>query len=267
MTNTNRPGHSKKVLITGATSGIGWELARLFAGDGYDLVLVSRYDSTLRASGKKLESTYGISVKYIVKDLSHPASPQEIFNELQKDTVRIDILVNNAGFGAYGPFAETDLMTERQMMQLNMVTPTHLTKLFLDEMLKSGGGKILNVASTAAFQPGPLMAVYYATKAYLLSFSEAIASELEGTGVTVTALCPGPTSTGFGKRAKMEGARLVRGKIVMDAETVARIGYKGLMRGKTLVVPGLINKILRLGPRTLPRKLVARMVKSIQKKD
>lgn len=177
----------------------------------------------------------------------------------------MDVLVNNAGFGTYGAFAETDLGTELEMLQLNIATLTHLTKLFLEKMLAEGNGKILNVASTAAFQPGPLMAVYYASKAYVLSFSEALANELRGTGVSVTALCPGPTRTGFQRRAGMGASRLFDWG-VMDAPTVATIGYRGLMRERPLIIPGLKNKLLGFSVRLAPRRLVPAVVRVLQSK-
>jgi uncharacterized protein len=253
----------KAALITGASSGIGYELTRLFARDGYNLVLVARNQKQLMQMADELKEKYSVSVKVISKDLSAASAPEEIFTELQQESIEIDALVNNAGFAVYGLFSETDLDAELQMMQVNMVTLTHLTKLFLPGMLKNRTGKILNLASTAAFQPGPLMAVYYATKAYVLSFSEALANELHGTGVSVTALCPGPTASGFQKKANMEDSKLFSGKI-MDAQTVARSGYRGLMTNKTVVIPGLRNKILVEGERFAPRKMVTRIARSRQ---
>jgi len=253
----------KAALITGASSGIGYELTKLFARDGYNLFLVARNQKQLTHMADELEETYSVSVKVLAKDLSAASAPEEIFTELQQESRGIDALVNNAGFAAYGLFAETDLEAELHMMQVNMVTLTHLTKLFLPGMLHNRTGKILNLASTAAFQPGPIMAVYYATKAYVLSFSEALANELQGTGVSVTALCPGPTASGFQKQAQMEDSKLFSGKI-MDAQTVARIGYRGLMTNKTVVIPGLRNKLLVEGERFVPRKLVTRIARSRQ---
>ena len=253
----------KTALITGASSGIGYELTRLFARDGYNLVLVARNQKQLMQIADELQEKYSVSVKVISEDLSAASAPEEIFTELEQESIGIDALVNNAGFAVYGLFAETDLDAELQMMQVNMVTLTHLTKLFLPGMLKNRTGKILNLASTSAFQPGPLMAVYYATKAYVLSFSEALADELHGTGVSVTTLCPGPTASGFQKKANMEDSKLFSGKI-MDAQTVARIGYRGLMTNKTVVIPGLRNKILVEGERFVPRKMVTRIARSMQ---
>ncbi len=243
------------VLITGASSGIGYELAKRFPRDGHDLVLVARSRQRLEEIGKELSDSAGRAPRLIPRDLSLPRSAEEIFDELRLESVHIGTLVNCAGFGIYGAFVETDIAAEREMMQLNMVALTELTKLAAREMIRKGEGRILNVASTAAFQPGPWMAVYYATKAYVLSFSEALADELGGTGVTVSTLCPGPTRTGFGGRAKMERARVYRTG-VMDAAAVAEAGYRGLKKGEAVIIPGLRNRLTALAARLGPRKLV-----------
>ncbi len=256
---------SKTALITGASSGIGYELAKLFAHDGYRLVLVARNNDSLQRVAYEFTHAYGVPVKVIQKDLSLSRSPGEVFDELERELVCIDVLVNNAGFAAYGLFTQTDLEAALAMMHLNMISRTHLTKLFLKKMLAKGEGKILNVASTAAFQPGPLMAVYYATKAYVLSFSEALAHELRGTGVTMSVLCPGPTRTGFQQRAGMEGSKLFNWG-VMDAGRVAAIGYRGLMRSKTVIIPGLKNKLLAFSVRFCPRSLAPHIVRMMQDK-
>jgi hypothetical protein len=262
---TTPESHCKKTaLITGAASGIGYQLARIFADNDYNLVLVDKIGIKLTEISSKFEQEFGISVKTIIKDLSIATSPDEIFVELQQASIKIHVLVNNAGFGTYGLFNETDLNTELEMLQVNLVCLTHLTKLFLKDMVKQGEGKILNVASAAAFQPGPLMAVYFATKAYVLSFSEAIANELEGTGVTVTVLCPGSTVSAFHEKTGMADSKLLKGKKMMDAETVAEIGYRALMQGKTIVIPGLLNKILAKSVRFTPRKLVTKIVRNMQ---
>jgi uncharacterized protein len=264
--NSNNFNSSKTVLITGASSGIGYELAQIFAINKYNLVLVARNEQKLNEIAHQFQEKFSILTKIIVEDLSLLDVPKKIFQELQQEKITIDILVNNAGFATYGFFWETDLKDELQMMQLNMVALTHLSKLFLKEMVARQQGKILNIASTAAFQPGPLMAVYYATKAYVLSFSEALANELIGTGVTVTALCPGPTESGFQAKANMERSQLVSGKKIMDAKTVAEIGYRGLMNNQTVVIPGLKNQLLALSIRFTPRNLVTKIVRSMQKK-
>ena len=256
---------SKTALITGASGGIGFELAKIFAKNRYHLVLVARNEQRLKEIAEDLRKEHGISVRVIAKDLAHADAPKEIFDTLQRESIHIDILVNNAGYTVFGEFSKTSLTDELQMIQVNIVALTHLTKLFLPEMLKKKSGRILNLGSTAAFQPGPLMAIYYASKSYVLFFSEALAEELRNTGVTVTALCPGPTETGFQKRGKMETSRLVAGKKIMDASTVAEIGYQALMKGKAVVIPGLKNKILAQSIRFSPRRLTPRLVKHLQK--
>ena len=252
----------KTALITGASGGIGYELAKLFAKDGYHIVLVARNREALLYAAGMLRETFEVPVTVMIKDLARPIAPEEIVAELHASGLSIDVLVNNAGFGAWGPFAQTELSAELDMARVNMVAPTQLTKLLLPGMLSRAGGRILNVASTAAFQPGPLMAVYYATKAYVLSWSEALANELRGSGVSVTALCPGPTQTGFHRRAGMHSSRLFHR--TMDAETVAKIGYRGLLRGQTVVIPGFRNRLLALAVRWLPRKTVTRIVRYMQ---
>jgi short-subunit dehydrogenase len=243
-------------LITGASGGIGYELAELFARDRYNLVLVARSGARLSQFADELQRHYGISAKSVTLDLTWPQAPQSLFDQLQLSGVRVDILVNNAGYGVAGEFARLPLEEDLGMMRLNLVALTALTKLFLGPMLARGAGRILNVASTAGFQPGPLMAVYYATKAYVISFSEALADELKGTGVTVTCLCPGATDTGFQKRAGSENSILFRRLRPMDAKTVARDGYRGLMAGKTMVISGFRNWLVAESIRFAPRKLV-----------
>ena len=254
---------NQTALITGASSGIGLELANVFARNGYDLVLVARREDKLLALQSTLEARYGIRAKVLCADLSEPNAPGELFDALQEEKVTIDILVNNAGFATYGEFAQTDLDTELQLLQVNIAALTHLTKLFLPPMLERKRGKILNVASIAAFQPGPLMAVYYASKAYVLSFSEALSEELDGSGVSVTCLCPGTTTSGFQERAAMQSSKLVQGAL-MSAATVANRGYRALMRGQRVSVPGTKNRLFTLAPRILPRSWSAKIVKRAQ---
>jgi len=253
----------KTALITGASNGIGLELAKLFARDQYDLVLVARSEDKLRELAAGMERTHGISALVIAKDLSDTAAPAEVYEQIKAAGIRIDVLVNNAGYGSFGLFAETDLDFELKMIRLNIESLTHLSKLYVRDMIAQKSGRILNVASTASFQPGPLMAVYYASKAYVLSFSEALANELEGTGVTVTALCPGATASGFQEMANMQNSKLVQGAI-MDAKTVAEIGYRGLFDGRTVVIPGLTNRVMAGSVRFVPRKLITKIVRSIQ---
>jgi short-subunit dehydrogenase len=249
-------------LITGASSGIGLELAHLFAHDGYRLVLLARNRNTLRQIGDDLQARYSVTVRIAPKDLAHPATPTELYQELQEAGVVLDVLVNNAGFGLSGAFQGTDWNTENEMMQVNMVAATHLTKLFLPQ-IRAREGKIMNLASTAAFQPGPFMSVYYASKAYILSFSEALAEELEGSGVTVTCLCPGPVKTNFQRRAYLQGTAMANSPLLVDVREVARLGYEGMMRGKRLVIPGWKNRagveLLRISPRSIVTKVVRRL--------
>lgn len=250
-------------LVTGASSGIGLELARLLAGDGYDLVLVARRRDRLEELGRGLEKEHGIRYRTIEADLAEPGAAEQVSHQLE-DPSAVDILVNNAGVGALGPFAKMDIDAERRMIRLNIAALTDLTRLVLAGMLSRRRGRILNVASTAGFAPGPFMAVYYASKAYVISFSEALREELRGSGVTVTVLCPGPTRTEFQEVAHIESVRLFRMPGVMDAAPVARAGYRGLMRGKGLVVPGLMNQILPLAIRVSPRWMVARASRFLQ---
>ncbi|MBO0720352.1 MAG: SDR family oxidoreductase [Blastocatellia bacterium] len=246
----------KTALITGASSGIGYELAGLFAKSGHDLVIVARNEQRLDSLAVELAQRFGINVTVLAKDLSAPTAAEEILAELRHRALHIDILVNNAGFGAYGAFQETGLERELQMIQVNITALTQLTKLILPEMLKRNSGKILNIGSTASFAPSPFVAVYGATKAYVLSFSEALAEELKGTGVTVTVLCPGSTETEFAERAKMTESRLFQGRL-MNAGEVAEIGFRALMEGKTTVIAGIANKLLVFSQRFAPRKMVA----------
>jgi short-subunit dehydrogenase len=250
-------------LVTGASGGIGEELARILARHGHDLVLVARSADKLAALAERLELDHGIKVRAIAKDLARPEAAAEIHEALAAESLAVDVLVNNAGLGLLGKFAEMGIDDDVEMLRLNVEAPTLLTRLFLPAMLERGSGRILNLASTAAFQPGPLMAVYYATKAYVLSFSEALANELAGTGVTVTALCPGPTETGFSSRAGSEQSRLFKGP-TMDARTVAEAGYAGLMAGKPVVIPGLRNRLLAFGVRVTPRRVVTQIARRLQ---
>ena len=252
-------------LVTGASGGIGEELARLFAADGHDLVLVARSRDKLTRLAEELKAKHGVAARVLAADLVRDEAPQEIFEELSADGVTVDALVNNAGVGTYGLFAETDLQSELDLLQVNIVALTHLSKLFLPGMMARRRGYLMNVASTAAFQPGPLMAVYYASKAYVLSLSEALANECEGTGVRISALCPGPTETGFVAAAGMGDSKLFD-RAVMDARTVAVEGYRGLLAGKTIVIPGLRNNLLARSIGFFPRGLVTKVVRGIQEK-
>ena len=246
----------KTALITGASVGIGRELAKLFAKDHFDVALVARNASRLGAVATELEKQFGINAKPFPLDLTSGAAPQFLFDQLQRENIAVDVLVNNAGYGKLGAFADMPYEESAGQISLNIIALTHLTKLFLGPMLARKSGKILNVASTAGFQPGPLMAVYYATKAYVISFSEALSNELHGTGVTVTCLCPGLTDTEFQARAGTERTTLFRRTRPMDAATVAKDGYRALMKGKPLVISGLRNRLLMQSLRLSPRRLV-----------
>lgn len=243
-------------LITGASGGIGYELAKLFANDHHNLVLVARNGPRLTQIADELQRQFGVSVKTVALDLIAPGAPQRLFDELQREGIAVDILVNNAGYGKLGEFAAVPVEESLGQIQLNVTALTCLTRLFLGPMLERGSARIMNVASTAGFQPGPLMAVYYATKAYVISFSEALANELGGKGVTVTCLCPGATDTGFASRAGNDKSRLFKQLAPMDAKSVALKGYRGLIAGKTLAIPGWKNWLLAESLRVSPRKLV-----------
>jgi uncharacterized protein len=249
-------------LITGASSGIGLELARLFAADGSNLVLVARSESKLQQLAAELRQQHGVVASVIAKDLADPAAPQVIFDDLTAQGVTVDVVVNNACFGAVGVVAGLPVQRQLDMIQVNITALTHLTRLFLPGMIERGQGGILNVGSTAGFQPGPNMAIYYASKAYVLSFTEALAEELLATRIKVTCLAPGATATGFAAAAHMEDMLLFR-LGTMDSKTVAQRGYRGFRRGKVIVIPGLKNKLgafaVRLGPRSFVRKLVKRL--------
>jgi len=243
------------VLITGASGGIGYELAKLFARDHHNLVLVARNADKLTQVANELQA-HGITVKTVALDLAQPPAAKFLFDQLQREGISIDILINNAGFGAYGEFAQ---MPEEEILgqiNLNISALTALTRLFLPSMVQRRSGRIMNVASTAGFQPGPLLAVYYATKAYVISFSEAIANELRNSGVTVTCFCPGATHTGFARRAGTEKSRLFQQLGGMSAEKVALDGYRAVMEGRTLAISGLHNWVVAQSTRIAPRKMV-----------
>jgi uncharacterized protein len=253
----------KTALITGASYGIGMELARLFARKGHNLVLVARSADRLRQLASELERAHGTRSLILASDLTEPGAPAYVLDQTTRAEIQVDVLVNNAGFGQFGFFAENDLEVCLQQIQLNVTTLTHLTRLYLPAMIERETGRILNVASTAAFQAGPLMAVYYATKAYVLLFSEAIANELKGTGVTVTCLCPGPTATEFQKRAKITGIRLFKYG-AMDARTVAEDGYRALMAGKPVAISGFKNWLVAQSVRFAPRQMATAVARRLQ---
>jgi hypothetical protein len=251
-------------LVTGASSGIGYELCKLLANDRIDLVLVARDIERLNRIADELGDATGIGVTTLRVDLADPGGPEKVWHAVQEAGLTVEYLINNAGFGNFGIFLDHGTEATLDLLQVNIHALTHLTALFLPGMVERRSGRVMNVASTAAFQAGPLMSTYYASKAYVLHFSEAIAEELEGKGVSVTALCPGPTVTEFHKRARMETSGLVTDRRSMTAEAVAEIGYQGMMRGKTLVIPGMSNKLLTLVVRLAPRKMIARFVHRMQ---
>jgi short-subunit dehydrogenase len=252
-------------LITGASGGIGYELAKLFARDHHNLVLVARSADKLAQVATELQ-VQGLTVKIIALDLASPLAPKFLFDQLQSEGVAVEILINNAGFGAFGEFAQLPEEEILGQIQLNITALTELTRLFLPPMIARRGGRIMNVASTAGFQPGPLMAVYYATKAYVISFSEAIANELHGSGVTVTCFCPGATHTGFAQRAGTEKSRLFKQLGAMSAEKVALDGYRAVMEGRTLAISGTHNWLVAQSTRLAPRKLVTAISRWVAEK-
>ncbi len=256
----------KTALITGASNGIGLELAKIHASKGDNLVLVARNITALEALKSTLEKQYQIKVYIIGKDLSAPNAAQEVYNETTKQHILVDYLINNAGFGDFGMFTETNWDKELQMINLNITTLTHFTKLYLQEMVTRKSGKIMNVASTAAFQSGPQMAIYFATKAYVLSFSEAVNNEVSDKGVTITILCPGATESGFQAAAAMEDSALFKGRKLPTSKEVAEYGYKAMMKGKTVAIHGLMNNIMATAVRFFPRALIVKITRKIQDK-
>lgn len=254
-------------LITGASGGIGAEFAKLLAAQGYNLVLVARSEEKMRQLATNLQSSYGTQVRVLAYDLADPAVPHKIFATLEESGTHIDLLVNNAGFGVHGEFAQADLKEALEMAQVNMLSLVSLTRLFLPGMVARRRGWILNVGSTGSFAPVPLMALYGASKAFVLSFSEALNEELKGQNVKVSALCPGATLTGFQERAAATHLRIMRDGATMSAERVAQIGYAGLMRGRAVIVPGAFNRwmtwMIRFSPRSLVRRLSHQMMQSV----
>ncbi len=248
----------KTALITGASGGIGKEFAQLFAENGYNLVLVARSEDKLKRIANELESQYKITVIILAEDLAKPNTASKLYAEVKKRGIIIDTLINNAGFGDFQDFVEEDLNTVKEMLQLNVTTLTELTSLFVKEMKARNNGKILNIASTAAFQPLPKFAVYAATKAYVLHFTEALHYELRNTAIKVSVLCPGPTSTGFNKRANAEKLNFLKNG--MSPQVVAQTGHKGLMKNKMTIIVGFKNKLMSLS-RTIPsRSLLVKMI-------
>ena len=257
---------NKTALITGASKGIGKELALIFAKDNINLVLVARSGEILNQFKEELESKYSISVLVIVKDLCSRNSVEELFSEIKDNNTEIDYLVNNAGFGDYGAFADTAWERYDKMIALNVTTLTHLSHLFITDWKGRKSGRILNIASTAAFQPGPMMAVYFATKSFVLSLSEAVGRELKNDNISITTLCPGPTKTNFGDEAKKNASDLVKNVKIANAKEVAQLGYKSMMKGKTTVIHGSVNKLAPFAIRFMPRKWITILSERVMKR-
>jgi short-subunit dehydrogenase len=251
------------VLITGASSGIGLELAKRFAADGCRLILVGRPEGNLDSAAESLWQDYRAHVSVIHQDLTNPAAPQAIFDQLTKENVEVDIVVNNADFGLHGRVADLPIEKQLAMVQLNVVSVTQLTRLFLPKMLERQRGGILNLGSTGSYQPGPNAAVYFATKAYILSFTEALAEELASTSLHVTCLTPGPTATNFGADSGMGKTFFFRLNL-MDPKTVAQVGYEAFRRGKVIAIPGKINQFLVFMVRLTPRFLIRKVMSLLQ---
>ena len=256
----------KTALITGASSGIGLELARIFAREGHDLLITARRKERLNGLKKELEQEFGIEVNTFPVDLADIDSPQKLYDFTQKQSLSVHFLVNNAGVGDYGLFHKSDWNRQAAIIDLNIRALTHLTHLFLPSMVEKESAHILNIASTAAFQPGPFMSVYYASKNYVLAFGEAIANELQDTGVTVTTLCPGPTESEFQKLANMEKSKLFDRLPVATSKQVADYGYKTMLQGKRVAIYGALNRIAPKIVSLFPRKFVTAVVRKIQER-
>jgi len=252
-------------LITGASGGIGYDLALLAAADGKNLMLVARSADKLEKLATKIREDNRSKVITLGVDLSTEAGVNKLITEVTVENILIDTLINNAGFGDFGDFAKAGIEKNLEMIRLNISALTQLTHLALQGMIKSGKGMIMNVASTAAFMPGPGMAVYYASKAYVLSFSEALTRELKGSGITVTTLCPGPTDTDFAKTAGLGKSLMHRMLPPQTSLHVAKVGYKAMLKGKAIEIPGFMNKLSTLTPRFTPRSLVRNLIYSIHK--
>ena len=250
---------TEKVLITGASSGIGLHLAHEFAKHGHPLILVAPGEGELAEIAEVLANEHAVPVTIIASDLETESAIDDMFQRVSRQEGELDILVNNAGHGWHGQFWEIPIEKDLSMLRLNVEAVLRLTKLFLPSMIRRGSGRILNVASVAGFEPGPLFAVYHASKAFVLSWSEALATELEDTGVTLTALCPGPTDTDFFEKADMVGTRAFQKANLMAPQPVAVAGYEGLMSGDRVVVPGVANKLALFSRRFLSKEAQSKM--------
>lgn len=259
-----RKGDGQTALVTGASAGIGIDLAECFAQDGYDLILTARTESALRAVADRLAATYAIKATPIAADLGAIGGGRRLADEIAKQGLSVDVLVNNAGYGQAGAFNGSDANVQLGMIDLNDRALVELTHIYWPSMLAHGRGGVLNVASTAAFQPGPLMAIYYASKAFVLSFSEALWEEARGTGVKVSCLCPGPTVSKFRERAGTGKTRLSRTGTPMPSMTVARMGYDAWQANRRVEITGLRNRLGASFARFMPRTMVLRTVRNLQ---
>ncbi len=258
---------SSTALVTGASSGIGKALAEELAKQQHNLVIVARREALLNALAEQLSREYGVKVEVIVQDLAEPNAADKLFSALSQRGLQIDILVNNAGFGMKGRLDEIEPRLNQAMMMVNMVVLTELAQRLIPQMIERGRGRILNIASTSAYQPGPYMAVYFASKAYVLSFSEALSRELKGTGVTATALCPGPTATAFSDAADLKNSPIHNGTVpMMTAEQVAKKGYQAMMGGKRVYIPGFFNYISSHISRIMPNKWVMNVLANLHQR-
>ncbi|HKP59069.1 MAG TPA: SDR family oxidoreductase [Polyangiales bacterium] len=262
MSNNNQPRQT--ALVTGASAGIGVDLAECFARDGYDLILAARTESALREVGDRLANKYGVRVTPIALDLGQIGGGAKLAEAISKQGLTVDVLVNNAGYGHAGAFSESDLDVELGMVDLNDRVLVELTHIYWPSMLKNGRGGVLNVASTAAFQPGPLMATYYASKAFVLSFSEALWEEARDTGVHVSCLCPGPTVSKFRDRAGTHKKKLARAATPMSSASVAELGYRAWKTNKRVEVTGLRNRVMAAAVPFFPRSAVLGIVRNLQ---
>lgn len=255
----------KTALITGASSGIGYELAKIMASEGHNLILTARRKERLEKLKKEIHTVYDVRILPICADLTHSEAPLDIYNHLKKKRIRVDFLINNAGLGKSDLYQNIPWKDELEMMQVNMIALTSLTKLFLKDMLRAKDGRIMNIASTAAFQPGPLMATYYATKAFVLSYSEAISYELRNSGVSVTAYCPGPTATEFNDVSRISDTAFLKKIKKATATDVAKDAYQAMMKSKSMGIHGLLNKKVVYLSKFMPRKLVQKFVYNMHK--
>jgi short-subunit dehydrogenase len=251
---------NKTALITGASEGIGLEFAKIFAREKYDLVITARNETKLNEIAIELKNKNDVNVRVVAKDLSTQNAGEEIFNELKNKNIVTDVLINNAGFGVFDNYWNVELQDEKNMLQVNIMALAELANIFAKDMMNRGGGKILNVASTAAFQPGPTMPGYYASKAFVLRYSQAVNFEMRKKGVQVSTLCPGPTITEFQIRSKMNETNMFKRKFAMSAEEVASIGYKGLMKGRSVIIAGGLNWLAAMASRIAPSKISMKVV-------